>query len=466
MASQVFMVLVVVVLAYLEDARRTASSGTVVGNPSVSAGMVHNNFSAPSLCVLPVLLQVQDMPWTRPYDNTIAAALAVNNNAKLAPEAIKLPVNLPTTSVLVQDKQWSRAYANTFAVVLPIESEHQPIHALAPGAVALPLDLSFPEDFSSASFKAQTTTCQASLLEDACPDQQQALAALWAHLATCPGPVQDTLEMLKPQDSVCHANWTTPASHEEHPDAKEGQAMCPAAYFLGANTTTAQALKTSASTVYTGNIRKVSKAERVCAAALWTLVGILAFTLARRHLCQPSAPKENECEPTPAPASSPCVAPEQSATESSPSIESKPHDQPPVSPMPTPDTEDLSHHWQRPAEPLDCACRSQRFQPRRNKRRQIQTYYLLPDDEIDVPPELVAQELKRLRATNRHQPAQPAQLPSPGKHDFTFSRPAPSSPKLLTFGYVNPPKMTEFSFQCPRPAPTGGAAMPLFGKSL
>jgi hypothetical protein len=242
--------------------------------------------------VLPVLLQVQDVPWARSFANTIAAVPAVNNATKLAPEAIKMPDSIHAAAWLVKDKQWSRAYDVTCAAaVLPIHPGQQAIHALAPGAVELLSDLSFPEDCSGASFKAHATTCQASLLEESCPDQQQALAALWAHLATCPGPVQEAMEAPQPQVYMCAANWTTPASPAVAPDAKEEQAVCPAANFLGANTTTAQPVENNTDTVYTPNTYQKFSTWSVCAVALCTLAGILALAL-RRSTRTPPAPKK------------------------------------------------------------------------------------------------------------------------------------------------------------------------------
>jgi hypothetical protein len=490
-----------------QEAGRKASSWTVVGNHSVPAGVVHNNSFVSFVCVLPVLLQVQGVAWTRAYDNTIAA-------------------------------------------VLPIEPEHQDTHALAPGAVELPVDLSFPEDFSSASFKAHATTCHTFMLEESCPDQQQALAALWAHLATCPGPVQDAIEAPQPQGHMCQANWTTPASRAVAPDAKEEQAVCPAAYFLGANTTTTQALEvnnTDINTVYTPNTYKKLNTWSVCAAALCTLAGILALAL-RRSMSTPPAPKKRiwdlellqvmaKCltgdpakdarwarrqgeegegvelleairaaglypSPPAKPPTPPRVAPKQSkphkqSKESSPKQSKSRHQPKPTPPVSTPPTDTpapaprttrapppppppstpppvlrLSPH--NPWAPLPSPHRRRDYKrgsiekhklPGHFHYRQLcelADFYAFQQPEIAVPkPPLAPKKTE----THRHQPTKPvAFFSKPARAAFIAELPSPGKPKPLqvAFPILEPPAPhADFTFS--RLAPSS-PTMPIFGR--
>jgi hypothetical protein len=472
-----------------------------------------NNSFSPLVRVLP--LQVQAAQWMRAYDNTIAEVnneQRANNNT-LAPEAIKLSKNLYATSWLVQEKQWSRAYDNTCAAA--VEAQHRAFQALAPGVVALPLDLFFPEDFSNSSFKAQATTCPASLLEDACPGQQQALAALWAHLATCPGPVQVTIEDFKPQDLQCQANWTT-ATPEAVLDAQD-QAVCPAAYFLGVNTTVLQALETDDDT---GSIQKVVNTWVVCAAACCTLAGILATAM---RLNKPSAPKEPSWKLEVLQAYSMQLTGDSDkdarwahnmdaglgmpgdgaklldairAAGLYPELPIKLPQALPTPPAPLRLSPNLP--WAHVASP--CRPPSKRPPPRvynkdKLKRMGKHLWDSMPTSSSPqktfTPKPPVASKPK----TNRRQPSKPtaffskparrafiAELPSPGKpkqlqvpvpiseppapHSaFTFTRLAPSSPTLPIFGRPTS-KVPEFSFHRHRPAATGSPTLPIFGKTI
>jgi hypothetical protein len=459
MAAQVSMVLVVVVMlallagqqaggsgrAGVQEAGRKASSWTVVGNHSGPAGVASNNSFLPYVRAL--LLQVQDAQRTRAYDNTIAD---VNNNT-LASETIKLPKDINTASCLVQAaKQWSRAYDNTCAaVVLP--TGHQDLHALAPGTVALPLDLTFPEDISSASFMAHATTCHASLLEDACPDQQHALAALWAHLATCPGPVQVTIEESKPQGHQCPANRTTVAL-DSTLDAKN-QAVRPAAYFLGVNTT---------NTAYTVSTPKMVDTRAMWAAACCTLAGLLASAL-RHYMSKPSAPKPKwytgQLEVLRAFSEGLSGNPDQDAywvrwhgTDGAELLEAIKaaglYPEPPIKPSPP-----------------------SRVAPKQSTTTSSSPPTLPKPRHQSTPPSSRALTTATPPSPSPGKPKQ-QQVPvpisePPAPHSaFTFTRLAPSSPTLPIFGRPTSKAPQEFSFHRHHPALTGSPTLPIFGKTF